>query len=86
MGISKAIPKWFLQKYVAMSFMLNWGLNKVRKGKDHCYQYVQYCCSWDQVGEHHEFFQELGGNIFKTPKSEKKKKFKNECWNIYLLE
>jgi hypothetical protein len=32
-----------------------------------------------QVGEHHEFFQELGGNIFKTPKSERKKKFKNEC-------
>jgi hypothetical protein len=37
-----------------MFFMLDLCPNKVGKGEDHCYLYVAYCCSWEQVGEHHE--------------------------------
>jgi len=50
----KAIPKLLLHKYVAMFFMLDLCPNKVGKGEDHCYLYVAYCCSWEQVGEHHQ--------------------------------
>ncbi len=63
-----------LHKYVAMFFMLNRGPNKVGKGKDHCYLMFLILVLASKLGNTMKIFWELGGNIFKTPKSGGKKK------------